>query len=113
MYLPNSSAADFARTAAADQADFELQFDLQDGFFGKQADDQLVDRRFAELGPLGEFAARNAFSSNVAAYRLDDTLAVCVRDRHGAPIEPLLACGTTIMAGAAVVCYPTGEGDVR
>jgi hypothetical protein len=74
-------------------------------FFGKQANDQLVDGRFTSLGALGELATRDAFSGDVAAYRLHDTLAVSFRDWHGAPIEPIGACGTTIMAGSGAVCY--------
>src|SRR5262249_51638099 len=68
----------------AEQGDFELRFDLQHGLFGEQADHQLVDRRLAEFGALGELAARYALPGNVAAYRLDDTLAVGLGDRHGA-----------------------------
>src|SRR5262249_43248679 len=98
---------------AAHQGDLELGLDLQDGFLGKQADDQFVDRRFAELRPLGELTPRDALSGDVAAYRLHDTLAVCFRDRHGAPIEPMLACGTTIRACSRAFCYPASGGDVR
>src|SRR5690349_12249761 len=77
----------FAGTPGGDQADFELRFDLQDRFFRKQPDDELIDGRFAELRAVGKFAPRDALAGDITAYRLDDALAVSFGDRHGAPIE--------------------------
>ena len=65
------------------QTDVQLTLDLKYGLFGKDAHEELVDGRLAELGAKGELVARNALARNILAYRLGNPAALCIVDWHG------------------------------